>query len=81
MGTLSIREKLHDYISYADEDKLKAIYILIEDEINEHLNLWEDKDFLKQIDLRLTEYESGNLTTPTWEEVKQRAKGNKANEL
>jgi hypothetical protein len=31
---LSLRDKLHQYIDVADEQKLQAIYILLEDEIN-----------------------------------------------
>ena len=35
MGTpLSLRDKLHQYIDVADEQKLQAIYTLLEDEIN-----------------------------------------------
>ena len=35
MGTpLSIRDKLHQYIDVADEQKLQAIYTLLEDEID-----------------------------------------------
>jgi len=30
----SVREKLHHYIDIADEQKLNAIYVLLEDEIN-----------------------------------------------
>lgn len=47
---------------------------MVEDEINEQVNLWEDKDFLKEIDMRVDEYESGNVKTSTWEDVKQKAK-------
>lgn len=30
----SLRDKLHQYIDVADEQKLQAIYVLLEDEIN-----------------------------------------------
>lgn len=33
MGTNAIREKLHQYIDAADERKIQAIYIILEDEI------------------------------------------------
>ena len=74
MATTAIRVRLYDYIRYAGEKKVKAIYTMVEDEINEQINLWEDKDFLKELDMRLDEYESGNVKTSTWEEVKQKAK-------
>lgn len=33
METNAIREKLHQYIDAADERKIQAIYIILEDEI------------------------------------------------
>lgn len=33
METAEIREKLHQYIDLADERKIEAIYIMLEDEI------------------------------------------------
>ncbi len=33
-NSLSLRDKLHQYIDVADEQKLQAIYTLLEDEIN-----------------------------------------------
>ncbi len=47
---------------------------MVEEEINDQVNLWEDKNFLKEIDMRLNEYEQGKVKTSTWEEVKQKAK-------
>jgi hypothetical protein len=58
MAATAIRDRLYDDIRYADEKKLKAIYTMVEDEINEQINLWEDKDFLKEIDMRLDGYDS-----------------------
>lgn len=74
MEVTAIRDKLCDYIRYADEKKVKAIYTMVEEEINERIDLWADKDFLKEIDMRLNEYESGAINTSTWDEVKQKAK-------
>ncbi len=34
----SLRDKLHQYIEVADEQKLQAIYVLLEDEIDWHYN-------------------------------------------
>ena len=77
MANTAISDRLYDYIRYADEKKMKAIYTMVEEEINEQTNFWEDKDFLKEIDMRLGEYESGNVKTSTWEQVKQKAKMSK----
>lgn len=77
MITTAIRDRLYDYIRYADEKKVKEIYTMVEEEINEQINFWEDKNFLKEIDMRLGEYESGNVKTSTWEQVKQKAKMSK----
>lgn len=74
MRTKSIRDRLYDYIRYAYKKKVKAIYTMVEDEINEQINLWEDEEFLKEIDQRVAEYESGNVKTSTWAEVKRKAK-------
>ena len=42
MGTpLSLKVKLHQYIEVADEQKLQALYVLLEDEINRSYNTEE----------------------------------------
>jgi len=58
-------------------EKVKAIYTMVEDEINEQVNLWGDKTFLEEIDMRLAEYENGSIKTSTFEEIKQKAKASK----
>ncbi len=35
MTIAAIREKLHDYINIADDKKVEAIYIMVEDELAE----------------------------------------------
>lgn len=73
MSAVSIREKLYDYIRFADEKKVKAIYTMVEGEISEELNLWDDPAFLNELDQRLAEYESGKVKGSTWAEVKAKA--------
>lgn len=43
----SLRDKLHQYIEVADEKKLQAIYVLLEDEIDWNYNR-EDIDMFHQ---------------------------------
>lgn len=73
MSAVTIREKLYDYIRFADEKKVKAIYTMVEGEISEELNLWDDPAFLNELDQRLAEYESGKVKGSTWAEVKAKA--------
>jgi hypothetical protein len=72
MSTETIRERLHEYIRFADDKKVAAIYTMVESEIEEELDLWEDKDFLNELNDRLKEYENENATTLSLEEFKQK---------
>ncbi len=42
METEIIRERLQGYIRFADDNKIAAIYTLVEHEIVDYLDLWED---------------------------------------
>jgi hypothetical protein len=74
MSTDVIRERLHEYIRFADDRKIKAIYTMVEDEIAEELNLWEDKEFLNELKSRLDDIEANFDEGLSWEEVKQQAR-------
>jgi hypothetical protein len=76
MTTQAIRERLHEYIRFADDKKLEAMYTMIEDDIVEELDLWENKDFLREMKSRVDDFESGKTQAISWEEVK--AKSSKA---
>lgn len=54
IGVAHIKEKLHHYIDNAEERKLQAIYIMLEDEIE----LAEDytAEFKAELDQRLASY-------------------------
>jgi hypothetical protein len=72
MAATTLRDRLYDYIRYADDKKVKAIYTMVEDEINQKHDPWEDADFLNELDVRLKAYESGEVQGSSWTEVKQR---------
>lgn len=59
MKSSALRIKLYDYIRVADEKKLHAIYNLLENEIEETIEWWEDKQFIKELDYRYEAMESG----------------------
>lgn len=73
MSTAAIRERLFEYIRFSDDKKVRAIYTMVEDDIIERLYLWEDKDFLKELDRRIDEIETGKVSGSTWEEVKAKS--------
>ncbi|MCE2997448.1 MAG: addiction module protein [Cyclobacteriaceae bacterium] len=71
MTTETIRERLHNYIESAQDNKLKAIYKIVEDEIEGTLL---NEDQIAELDRRVAEYESGKVKGLSWEEVKSHAK-------
>ncbi len=74
MKTIEIKLKLHQYIETAQDKKLKAIYTMVENEIEEPSNPWNDPAFVEQIERRELSYLSGKAKTFSWQEVQQRAK-------
>lgn len=72
MTTAAIREKLHDYINIADDKKVEAIYTMVENEIMENLDLWEDEEFLNELDRRMEELQSGKVKGVTLDELKSK---------
>jgi len=73
MTTDTIRERLHEYIRFADDKKVNAIYTMVENEIVEELDLWEDKDFLNELKERLENFESGKTKSVPLEQVMRNA--------
>ena len=58
MSTAAIRQKLQEYIRFADDKKVKAIYVILENEIEEKHEEWS-KEFENEILRRIEDYESG----------------------
>ncbi|HEY4326016.1 MAG TPA: addiction module protein [Mucilaginibacter sp.] len=74
MSTETIREKLHNFIDTADDKKVEAIYTLVEDDIEEVYDHWEDEEFVAEIKSRIDDFESGKDKGLSWEEVKTKAR-------
>jgi len=55
MTTATIRRKLHDYLEVADEKKLKAIYTLVAQEVEEGIEHYTD-EFKAELDKRYADY-------------------------
>ncbi|MCI0750736.1 MAG: hypothetical protein L0Y35_02765 [Flammeovirgaceae bacterium] len=73
MNTAVIREKLHHYIETAKDKKVKAIFAMVEEEIEKSEGIWTD-DFLKELNRRKSDFETGNTPGRSWHEVKKTAK-------
>lgn len=67
MTTAQLKQQLHDYIDHAEEIKLKAIYTLVEDEIEDNYSLTEEQK--EELDRRYNDYKNGVGSQYTWDEV------------
>ena len=64
MDTPIIKEQLHNYLEIADDKRLKAFYLMVEDEINE-TSVSYSEEFKKDLDARVNEYlNGGKMVTP-----------------
>jgi len=71
MNTSTIRQKLYEYIRVADDKKVKAIYTMIESDVNELYEWWNDKDLIAELDSRSADLKSGKDVGYSWDEVKK----------
>jgi hypothetical protein len=70
MTTTAIRKKLYDYIRVADDEKIKNIYLLFEDQMAPAVDWSEDEDFVAELDERVRRWEEGIDKGVSMEEVK-----------
>lgn len=71
MTTATIREKLYDFIRIAEDEKVKAIYVMLEDTIREDLEWWKDKAFTNELDARYGNYKSGKEKAYSLKEIEE----------
>lgn len=59
MNAAAIRDRLYDYIRVADDKKIKAIYMMLEDEIAEEKEWWNNAAFVTELEKEYAAWESG----------------------
>ncbi len=59
MNAAAIRDRLYDYIRVADDKKIKAIYMMLEDEIAEQTEWWKDPAFVSELEKEFEAWDSG----------------------
>jgi len=73
MSTTDIRQRLHEYIRFADTKKIKAIYTIVEEEIWDNKDIW-DKAFTNEMKRRSKELENGKAKGKSRASVSAKAK-------
>lgn len=71
MSTVSIRQKLHNYLEVADDKKVKAIYAIMENEIEKSALEYTD-DIKTELDKRYANYKNGQAKLISPEESRKR---------
>jgi len=71
MTTHALRQKLHSYLEVADDKKIKAMYIMMEGDIEESAVEYSD-EFKKELDRRHADYKSGKAKMITAAQSKKR---------
>lgn len=70
MGALAIRQKLHEYIRIADDKKVKAIYTMIESDLDK-AQWYNDENLLDEWDNDYEKYKSGKEKGYNLSEIKE----------
>ncbi len=73
MSTITIRERLHSYLEVADDKKIKAIYEIMENDI-EKSELEYTNEVKEELDIRYESFRSGKANMVSAEESKMRIK-------
>lgn len=78
MKTEEIKQKLLEYISQATPEQLEEMLSFVEEEETEYdvettSAPWDDEEFVKEMDRRMEEIDSGKVQGIPWEEVHEKA--------
>lgn len=76
MKKKKLKKKLHEYIDNAKGKQLRNIISIVEEEqeeyvVNKKLDHWDDPEFVKEMDRRMEDFESGKDKGIPWEEAQK----------
>lgn len=72
-----IRQKVLSYLADADAKKIKAVYTLLEDDIEKKPLFLFSKKEMARLEKDRLEHENGQSPTYSWDEVKEYARARK----
>jgi hypothetical protein len=59
MNSATVRDRLHDYIRVADDKRIKAIYMMLEDDIAEETEWWNNPTLVSELEKEYEAWDSG----------------------
>jgi len=73
MTVTAIRQRLHEYIRFADDKKVKTFFNILKKEAEEKEDVWT-KEFLSEISLRSNELKTGKVKGREWNSVLKKSR-------
>jgi hypothetical protein len=71
MDTTTIRKKLYEYILRADDKKVRAIYTIVENDIDQVNEWWQDDKLVSELEQLSVNLKSGEDVGISWSELKK----------
>jgi hypothetical protein len=70
MNSAAIRDRLYDYIRVADDKKIRAIYMMLEDDITGQTEWWKNTAFVSELEKEFEAWDSGKDKGYTLADIK-----------
>ena len=71
MSTASIDKKIANYVEQLNTKQKKVLLSVAKAFAEEDNDIWEDENFIKELDRRTKDLESGKVKGYSWDEVKK----------
>jgi len=59
INSATVRDRLYDYIKMADDKRIKAIYMMLEDDIAEKTEWWNNPTLVSELEKEYEAWDSG----------------------